>query len=117
MGNALPCGSEVRVRKQSVYWPGDIVLFARGDGQLVSHRMLGYLPGRTGWLVLTQADAESHPDPVIPASRVLGAVEAINGQPARCSLRWRVRSLARFVSGTLLWARHRLIRPAATNAL
>ena len=55
MGEALPDGSEVHVRARKIYWPGDIVVYTRGDGRLVSHRILGYLPGRYGWLAMARA--------------------------------------------------------------
>ena len=56
MQGSVPAGSDVRLEGDRLYWPGDIVAFKRGDDEVVSHRFLGYLPGRRGWRVITRAD-------------------------------------------------------------
>lgn len=112
MGEALPGGSEAYIRAKNIYWPGDIVVYTRGNGQLVSHRMLGYLPGRHGWLAMARADDAAAADPVVPTSRIVGQVTEIGDQPMSCSLAWRLRSLVRFITGVGDWLRARCSSPA-----
>ena len=88
MSDTVPDGCYIQFDRQSWYLPGDILVFSRGDKQWVSHRLLGYAPGRSGWKVITKADRETRPDAPHPVSRVLGKAIAINGipfQPGFCS--------------------------------
>jgi hypothetical protein len=80
-------GQRILVRKQGRYYPGDIIVFADGSGNLLVHRYLGPAPrGR----VMTRADTSDKIDVPAPSERVLGraisaesAVIAV-GAVARC---------------------------------
>ncbi|QQR73812.1 MAG: S24/S26 family peptidase [Holophagales bacterium] len=72
MAPLLTDGMRIEVRARRVYFPGDLIAFAAGDGLFV-HRFLGYAwKGRL--LLLSQADNASRRDAVIDADRVLGRV-------------------------------------------
>jgi hypothetical protein len=80
MADSLPDGSDVTIVRRVLYWPGDIVILGRGDGQLLSHRILGYVVGRRGWRAVTMADTESKPDAPVPLNRILGKAVMVNGE-------------------------------------
>lgn len=103
MGDSLPDGSQVRVARQRIYWPGDIVVYGRGDGKLVSHRLLGLLPGITGWLVLTTADNAAEPDMPTSLSRVVGKVLSVDGEPTSCPPGTRLLAVLRYVAAASLF--------------
>lgn len=99
---ALSDGSRVRVRKRSLYLPGDIVVVRRNQHWNV-HRLLGYAPSRAnGWLVLTQADDSGHPDPPSGTSMITGQVLG------KVTMRDRVLAIARYVKA--LWLRVESVR-------
>jgi len=62
-------GTTLEVAAASVYWPGDVVVFRRGDGRLVAHRVIGARPGR--WL-FTQADTGAAPDSAVHPADIVG---------------------------------------------
>jgi hypothetical protein len=79
MNNSLPAGSDARLEGCSFYWPGEVVAFRRGANEIVSHRFLGYFPGRRGWLALTRADNSHKADNPVALDSVLGRVTHVNG--------------------------------------
>jgi hypothetical protein len=79
----MPAGSDIRIEKKPLYWPGEIIACKRGEDQIVSHRMLGYLRGRRGWSVLTRADNAALADLPVALDNVLGRVTHVNGDPFR----------------------------------
>jgi hypothetical protein len=79
MQAAIPRGSDIRLERRPVYWPGDIVAIGRGDGNIVSHRLLGYFPGRGGLLLIMRADSVGFADGPVSVRRVLGRVARVNG--------------------------------------
>lgn len=86
----LDDGAAIAVLAGDYYWPGDIVIYARADGVLVSHRALGYVPGKSGWSLLCQADnCEIHDAPVL-ISRVIGKAVTVNAQSFRIPLAKRI---------------------------
>lgn len=64
-------GETVLVRRQPLYFPGDVVV-VRGRDRWSAHRFLGYIPTRHGWAVLTRADASRSADPAARVARVVG---------------------------------------------
>lgn len=78
----LPNESQVTVRKQRFYLPGDIVVVRRSDHWNV-HRFLGYALGRHGWVALTRADRGTVADPAIRIEHVEGSVTQSVPLPAR----------------------------------
>lgn len=91
-------GACVRVRRQRVYLPGDVVVVRRRDYWNV-HRFLGYAPSARGWVVLTQADDCHDADPATPVGRITGRVA--------CSVpsRDRKKALRRYASALYQRAR------------
>lgn len=81
MRGAIPQGNDVRLERNALYWPGDIVTFRRRNDEMVSHRFLGYLKGRSGWLALTLADNAKLSDSPVSLGDVLGRVTHVNGAP------------------------------------
>jgi hypothetical protein len=91
-----PCfqdGARLRVRRASVYWPGDVVVLRAADGRLLAHRVLGLRPWRRALALVTQGDGCAVPDAPVALSEVLGRVEGV--EP---SLRDRARAAGRFLS-------------------
>ena len=97
MGDSLPHGSEVRIEPRRFYWPGDIVVYGRGDGRLVSHRFLGYIRGRTGWLALTRADTARAADGPVKVDRVLGVLRQIGDEPVHADAETRLSAALRYL--------------------
>jgi hypothetical protein len=70
----LESGRPVRVRKQRVYLPGDVVVVRRRD-HWNAHRFLGYAPTARGLVALTQADDAGERDPAAPANAIVGRAQ------------------------------------------
>jgi hypothetical protein len=89
MTGALNNGSMVSVEHKRWYWPGDVIILAKADDSLVSHRFLGYALGRSGWLALTRADKAEMADSPCHVSRILGRVESVGGTVFSCTFMQR----------------------------
>ena len=113
MNRAVPAGSDVRLESNKFYWPGDILAFKRGDEQIVSHRFLGYLPGRNGWLLITRADNVKQADSPVALRHALGRVTHVNGCLFRPRTMDRVRAQAAWFPAVMGAVVKRLRRPAA----
>ena len=74
MTGTLPHGGRVKIEHRDVYWPGVVIVYARGDDGLVSHRFLGYVRRRRDWLAITRADNSTSADAPRSSSRILGKV-------------------------------------------
>lgn len=103
MHAVIPRGSDVRVERSSWYLPGDIVTVRRGETGIVTHRALGYLPGRGGWRLLTKADQAAGTDAPVPLASVLGRVTGIDGRDYRPAFRDRLGALAAWPRAALSW--------------
>jgi len=97
MGESLPDGCLVTINSKKIYWPGDVVVVARGDDRLVSHRLLGYFYGRKGWKVITRADNEKDHDAPVPVARVLGKATQVDGKDVSFSLLGRLAATGAFL--------------------
>ena len=64
----------MRVRRQRVYLPGDVVVVRRRD-HWNAHRFLGYAPTVRGIVALTQADDAAERDPAAPARAIVGRAQ------------------------------------------
>lgn len=99
MAPLVPSGSEVEVRNQKLYLPGDVLVYRLADGGLAAHRLIGFVwrPSR-GLELVTATDTAEGADPVIGADRVLGRVCGGHCPPVVASVPWtqRLRSLGRF---------------------
>lgn len=110
----LEDGARVRVAPRRTYWPGDVVVLHAAD-DLRAHRVIGWVPGRGGWRVVTQSDAAGsiaaggHDDPV-GRDQIVGRI--IGGECsaalARIPLRHRLTALARFARQVARSLRRRL---------
>lgn len=94
MFNSVPNGSKVQIERHHIYWPGDIVIYGRGDDRLVMHRFLGYVPGRRGWYCVTRADQAKNADAPVLVNRIVGKVKRVNQQAVACSVWQRVQSFS-----------------------
>jgi hypothetical protein len=70
----LDSGRSLRVRRQRVYLPGDVIVVRRSDHWNV-HRFLGYAPSVHGIVALTQADADAKRDPAALLSAIVGRAQ------------------------------------------
>jgi hypothetical protein len=117
MAPLIEDGVRVRVESRRTYWPGDVVVI-RAANELRAHRLIGWVPSRSGWRLVTQADSLSrergggHDDPVRP-DQVLGRVTGGECAPevARIPLGARLRALRRFFRQIVRSLRHRIARP------
>lgn len=114
MAPLIEDGVRVRVEPRRLYWPGDVVVIQAGD-ELRAHRLIGWVPSRRGWRLVTQADAlarlpgSGHDDPVL-RDQVLGRV--VGGECAteivRVPLGQRLRAIGRFGRQVVRSLRRRL---------
>ena len=74
MAPLLNPGETVVVRRQRLYWPGDVLVFVGYDGRLYVHRMLGYVLNPWRVRLLTKADRGSRPDMLVQPEHVVGRV-------------------------------------------
>ena len=116
MGDALPHGSEARIEPRRFYRPGDIVVFGRGNGMLVSHRFLGYIPGRSGWLALTRADTAGDADGPVQARRILGLLVRIDDRAVHCAWKERLTAALRYFPAASKLVARRVFRRSDTGA-
>jgi signal peptidase I len=89
-------GDRVRIKKSRFYIPGDILVYCDGNGDLISHRMLGYYFWKSEWRLLIKADNVHKPDGGVTTNRVLGKV--LNSHPG---IGMRLRSFGFFIRFTL----------------
>lgn len=92
MAPLLNNGDRVMIKNSRIYLPGDILVYCNNNGDLVSHRMLGYYFWKGAWRLLIKADNAIQPDGGVAASHTLGKV--LNQKPG---LGMRLRSLGFFV--------------------
>lgn len=110
MTGSIAHGSLVQIERRAFYWPGDIVVYGRGDDHLVVHRFLGYAPGRAGWNGITQADNTRYADAPMAVVRILGKVLRVDRKPATPSAWQRLRSFAYYWPAVVCWAGRWLVR-------
>ena len=104
MFNTVPNGSKVRIERRTCYWPGDVVVYGRGDDRLVMHRFLGYVLSRQGWCGVTRADEAGRADAPMAVERILGKVIRIDQVPLHSGILLRLRSLLHYVVAVVAWA-------------
>ena len=101
MQETIPGGSRLRLESRPGYWPGDVIAFKRGDGKIVSHRFLGYVPGRSGWRVVTCAENTRRVDAPVLVQEVLGKVILVDGQSFHPAIRHRARAVTRYFAAVI----------------
>ena len=87
MGPAINTEAAVQVIQKRAYLPGDVVVIRRGDGILVSHRLLVVYRKNRIWKALTKADRHRRADAATPINNILGCVKSESAVPI--SLRCR----------------------------
>jgi hypothetical protein len=108
MAGTFPDGAQLLIERRALYLPGDVVVYARGDDTLVAHRLLGYLPGREGWRVLTRADNIAKADQPTALSRVVGRAVRKDGVALECSFSARIASSLAWFPAVAAWLKQRL---------
>ena len=103
MQRTIPGGSRLRLENRRRYWPGDVIAFKRGDGKIVSHRLLGYAPGRTGWLVITRAENARQVDVPVFVREVLGKVTHVDDELFQPAMKDRARAVTQYFAAVLGW--------------
>ena len=93
MQATFPRNSHLLLERMRIYWPGDAVAFKRGDGKIVCHRFLGYLPTHRGWCILTRADSSARADMPVFVRHVLGRATRVDDQPFLPEIKDRLRAL------------------------
>lgn len=67
-------GALICVRKQSFYWPGDILVKRGFDGQLMAHRLIGFFPRKGRLYFVSRADSAANADVPVTGSQIIGRV-------------------------------------------
>jgi len=101
MQRTIPNGSRLSIEPKRTYWPGDALVYKRGDGQIMCHRFLGYVPGRNGWRVMTRADNTDRSDALVDTESVLGKVIRVDGKSFKPNLEDRAGAVLAFYSTVL----------------
>jgi hypothetical protein len=71
---SLDDAESVRVRRQRLYLPGDVIVVRRLD-HWNAHRFLGYAPSLRGIVALTQADDGAERDPAATVDAIVGRAQ------------------------------------------
>ena len=108
MAGTLPDGGRVQVEKRDLYWPGDVIVYARLDDTMVSHRLLGYAHRGRGWLAITRADQSEVADRPFSTSRILGKVIRTDGKTISVSTRQRALAVSGYWQFLTGWFRRKL---------
>jgi peptidase S24-like protein len=99
MSPLLKDGAVVEISSRRLYWPGDVLIFRRHDGEVLVHRLLGCYPWSNGMRFLTKADNALRPDGSVKWRQIIGKV---SGGEVSCllssvPLRHRFRAVTCFV--------------------
>ncbi|MEW6368612.1 MAG: S24/S26 family peptidase, partial [Acidobacteriota bacterium] len=102
MAPVLQDGAVVSVRASRWYWPGDVIAYVNACNQLRVHRVIGYLPGRSGLRLITQADTCEAPDSPVSFGSVIGKTGPVpawrrvqaTGRFLRLACRWLCRRIS-----------------------
>ena len=101
MAPQLCDGQRISVRKQSWYFPGDIIAFADIHGNPMVHRFLGWIPGKRGLRSMSKADASRAMDVLFPRQNILGKVIAVDAVPYKVAMTKRVVAVCNYVRCSL----------------
>ena len=74
-------GSGVTISFKRFFIPGDIIIFRRGDGSLVAHRLLLLYKKNGIWKALARADRSPRSDAAVPFADLLGKIDVVDHVP------------------------------------
>jgi hypothetical protein len=108
MPGTVDDGEVVSVRASRWYLPGDVVVVRGAGGDLLAHRVLGFVPtwgprrgdGVSRVDVVTQADTASYPDRRVSLSAVLGRV--LGAEPSAADRGRALLGFARYGAGAFV---------------
>ena len=97
-------GASVEISSKRFYWPGDVLVFRRQDGQVLVHRLTGFYPSRNGLRYLTKADAALSPDSPVGKQGIIGKISGgdVASVVQNVPLAHRLRSLCFFIRFAVL---------------
>jgi len=105
-------GAKVMVHKQSLYWPGDVLVKRGYQGQLFAHRLIGFYPRRGKLYFVSCADDTERADAPVAGSLIIGRVSG--GECAdsvvKVPLRKRIKAFGQFVWWLVRQVGHRVVR-------
>jgi hypothetical protein len=107
MTGTLPDGSRVRTQRRAIYWPGDVIVYARGE-TMVCHRFLGYVRGRRAWLAITRADNGHEADALFPTWKILGKVVSLDGEQSPVIVKLRFKAVRQYLAAALCWLKTKI---------
>ena len=105
-------GARVIVHKQSLYWPGDVLVKRGFQGQLFAHRLIGFYPRKGGLFFVSCADNTVFADAPVAGSLIIGRVSGgeCAGSVVRVPLRKRIKAFGQFVWWFVRRVGHRIMR-------
>ena len=87
---------QFQIKRRSFYLPGDIVTFHNLNGQMVCHRLLGWVHYRGAWQAITQADNRATNDGLLALDRIIGRVSLVDGQKLVIPVSSRMMAIGRW---------------------
>jgi len=112
-GSMMPTlrdGQRLAVGAARHYWPGDVMVFRRGDGVLCVHRVLGCRWHRGEMAYVTRGDAAVRGDAPVRRRQVLGRLVEVDGVPWRTGPLSRAAAIAGYIGYARMVAVRRVVR-------
>ena len=103
-------GALVSVSKQSLYWPGDILVKLEHNGRLSAHRLIGFYPRKGQLYFVSQADNTKGADAAVPGSQIIGRVTGGECAKAAVSvpIHYRIKAVGQFAVLVVKRLSHRI---------
>jgi hypothetical protein len=103
-------GAMVSIRKQSFYWPGDILVKREHNGRLSAHRLIGFYPRKGQLYFVSRADNTKSADAAVPGAQIIGRVSG--GECAKSAVsvpvRYRIKAVGQFAVLVVKRLSHRI---------
>ena len=101
---------QFQIKRRSFYLPGDIVTFHNLDGQMVCHRLLGWVRYRGAGQAITQADNGATNDGLLMLDRIIGRVSLVDGQKLTIPVSSRMMAVGRWFGAVTDAIRKKCVR-------